>query len=483
MARRLTARVQNLEDQYRQTTTKTVSAVFGVCDMQGEVIRAWQYIEGVPQPTDQPASIMIPERLEKLLFPKRRIIIYGGRGSGKTRTITAWLTEMARHQTERVLCLREVLKSIDDSSYQELVDEINRKPWSDEFRCINNKISVPNKKSTFKFEGMRTNASQNLKAKAGSTKAWVDEAETVSRDAWDALFPTMRKKGSQCIISFNPREETDPTWKDLVEPYYAQMVDGIYEDDETLIIECNWQHNPWFTDELRGEKDRMARNDPDRYMWIWEGKFRRRSDVKVLNGKWIIEAFEPQKNWDGPYFGADFGFSQDPSTLNKLWINNRKLYVEYEANGVGVELDDMFLFYAGSDGATPDQLEYVKKRKPSERKYEGIPDARRYMIKADCARPETISHIKRQGFRIEGAEKWQGSVEDGITFLRSFDQIVLHPRCKNTIFEANAYEYKTDRLTGDILPDIVDKHNHHWDAIRYALDKLIKRKGRSFYDY
>lgn len=484
MGKRLSLKViQELEDRYRAAKSETVSAVFGVCDMQGEVIRGWQYIEGVPQLTDLPATIMIPERLEKLLFPKRRIIIYGGRGSGKTRTITAWLTEMARHQTERVLCLREVLKSIDDSSYQELVDEINRKPWADEFRCINNKISVPNKKSTFKFEGMRTNASQNLKAKAGSTKAWVDEAETVSRDAWDALFPTMRKKGSQVVISFNPREETDPTWKDLVEPYHAQMVDGIYEDEETLIIECNWQHNPWFTDELRGEKDRMARNDPDRYMWIWEGKFRRRSDVKVLNGKWIIEAFEPQKNWDGPYFGADFGFSQDPSTLNKLWINNRKLYVEYEANGVGVELDDMFLFYAGSDGATPDQLDCIKKRKPSERKYDGIPDARRYMIKADCARPETISHIKRQGFRIEGAEKWQGSVEDGITFLRSFDQIVLHPRCKNTIFEANAYEYKTDRLTGDILPDIVDKHNHHWDAIRYALDKLIKRKGRSFYDY
>jgi phage terminase large subunit len=485
MGKRLSLKViQELEDRYRETTAKTVSAVFGVCGMDGAVIRSWQYLGGIPEPTDAPASIMIPERLEKLLFPKRRIIIYGGRGSAKTRTITAWLTEMARHQTERVLCLREVLKSIDDSSYQELADEINRKPWADEFRCINNKISVPAKKSTFKFEGMRTNASQNLKAKAGSSKAWVDEAETVSRDAWDALFPTMRKKGSQIIISFNPREETDPTWADLVAPYVDQMVDGIYEDDETLIIECNWQHNPWFTEELRGEKDRMARTDPDRYMWIWEGKFRRRTDVKVLNGKWIVEAFEPVKGWDGPYFGADFGFSQDPSTLNKLWINNRKLYVEYEANGVGIELDDMFHFYAGEDGASDDQKEYLAELKRNGGKiHPGIPGARHYNIKADCARPETIAHIKKRQFRIEGVEKWPGSVEDGITFLRSFEQIVIHPRCKNTIFEANAYEYKTDRLTGDILPDIVDKHNHHWDAIRYALDKLIKRRGMSYYDY
>lgn len=460
MGKRLSLRViQELEERFRAAKSENVSAVFGVCGMDSQVIRAWKIAEGIPVATDEPASILIPERLEKLIFPKRRKIIYGGRGSGKTRTITAWLTEMARHQTERVLCLREVLKSIDDSSYQELVDEINRKPWAEDFSILNNKISIPSKKSTFKFEGMRTNASQNLKAKAGSSKAWIDEGETVPRDSLDALFPTMRKKGSEVIISFNPREETDPTWADLVAPYVDKMVDGIYEDDETLIIECNWQHNPWFTDELRGEKDRMARTDPDRYMWIWEGKFRRRSDVKVLNGKWIIQDFTPAADWDGPYFGADFGFSQDPSTLNKCWIHDRKLYIEYEANGVAVELDDMPAFY------------------------DKIPGARDYLIKADCARPETISHIKSKGFRIESCEKWQGSVEDGITFLRSFEQIIIHPRCTHTSFEANAYEYKTDRLTGDILPDIVDKHNHHWDAIRYALDKLIKRKGSSWFDY
>lgn len=483
MGKRLSLKViQELEERYRTAKGDSQSAVFGVCDMERNVIRAWRYVDGVPELTLDEATIFIPARLEKLLFPKRRIIIFGGRGSAKTRTIAAWLTEMARHQTERVLCLRETMKSIDDSSYQELIDEIERRPWADEFRPINNKISVPAKKSTFKFEGMRINASQNLKAKAGSTKAWADEAETISRDAWDALFPTMRKKGSQIIISLNPREETDPTWADLIAPYVDKMVDGIYEDEETLIIECNWQHNPWFTEELRQEKDRMARTDPDRYMWIWEGKFRRRTDVKIMNGKWIAEAFEPQPGWDGPYFGADFGFSQDPSTLNKLWIANKNLYVEYESNGVGVELDDMFMFYAGEDGVTEEQKAYLAKRTRGE-KYKGIPGAREYRIGADCARPETISHIKRQGFRIEAAEKWPGSVEDGITFLRSFEKIIIHPRCTKTIFEANAYEYKTDRLTGDILPDIVDKHNHHWDAIRYALDKLIRRKGKSFYDY
>lgn len=460
MLKRLTAKaIRDLEEMLSSATEQTVSAVFGVCGMDQKPIRCYRLIDGQPKLTDEEPTILIPERLEKLLFPKRLKIVWGGRGSAKTRTVASILTEFARHQTERVLCLREVLKSIDDSSYQELVDEINRKPWSHEFNVINNRISVPAKRSTFRFEGMRTNASQNLKAKAGSTRAWVDEAETVPRESWDALFPTMRKKGSEIIVTFNPREETDPTWTDLVAPYWDKAVDGIYEDENILIIECNFDHNPWLTEELKIERDRMARTDPDRYAWIWLGKFRKRSDVKVLNGKWIINEFEPGKDWDGPYFGADFGFAQDPSTLNKCWIHDQKLYIEYEAHGIGIELDDMPAFY------------------------DKVPGAREYLIKADCARPETISHIKSKGFRIEGAEKWQGSVEDGITFLRSFEQIVIHPRCKHTIFEANAYEYKTDRLTGDILPDIVDKHNHHWDGIRYALDKLIKRKGRSWFDY
>lgn len=460
MGKRLSLKaIEQLEEKIASANAKPTSAVFGICDMERNVLRAYRIVDRAPVLVDEVPTIMIPERLEKLLFPKRLKIVFGGRGSGKTRTITSLLTEFARTHTERVLCLREVLKSIDDSSYQELVDEINRKPWSAEYRVINNKISVPSTNSTFKFEGMRTNASQNLKAKAGSTKAWVDEAETVSRDAWDALFPTMRQAGSEVLVSFNPREETDPTWSDLVAPYWDRAVDGIYEDEHTLIIECNWQHNPWFTNELAIERDRMRDRDPDRYMWIWEGKFRRNSDVKVFNGKWRIAEFEAQQGWDGPYYGADFGFSQDPSTLNRMWIHDNRLWIDYEANGIGVEIEDMPAFY------------------------DKVPGAREHKIWADCARPETISHIKRQGFRIEGAEKWTGSVEDGITFLRSFKEIVIHPRCKHTIAEANAYEYKTDRLTGDILPDVVDKHNHHWDAIRYALFKLIKRKGKSYYDY
>ena len=77
-------------------------------------------------------------------------------------------------------------------------------------------------------------------------------------------------------------------------------------------------------------------------------------------------------------------------------------------------------------------------------------------------------------------DKWPGSVEDGIAFMRSFREIVLHPRCKETIREFKLYSYKRDRLSGDVQPDIVDAHNHYIDAIRYALAPMIQNNTLSF---
>jgi len=74
-------------------------------------------------------------------------------------------------------------------------------------------------------------------------------------------------------------------------------------------------------------------------------------------------------------------------------------------------------------------------------------------------------------------DKWKGSVEDGIAFLRSFRRVVIHPECENMQREARLYSYKTDRLTGDITTDIVDAHNHGWDAVRYAIGPMIKRRA------
>jgi len=191
----------------------------------------------------------------------------------------------------------------------------------------------------------------------------------------------------------------------------------------------------------------------------------------VFRGKYCIEAFEPvlapvsgeqrpgdtSKPWDGPYFGADWGFSQDPTTLVKCWIAGRTLYIEHEAYAVGCDIDK-----------TPALFDHV-------------PGARAAVIRADSARPETISYMQRNGYpRIEGVAKWSGSVEDGIAHIRQYERILVHPRCPHVIEELRLYSYRMDRLSGDVLAEVVDADNHTIDALRYALQPLI-RSGNSGY--
>jgi phage terminase large subunit len=113
--------------------------------------------------------------------------------------------------------------------------------------------------------------------------------------------------------------------------------------------------------------------------------------------------------------------------------------------------------------------------------FDGVPQSRQYPIYADCSRPETISHLKKQaGYMIEGAEKWPGSVQDGITHLRGYSKIFIDPSLTQLIEEFRFYSHKVDTLTSKVLPDIVKGFDHGIDAMRYALGKMITRTPNIF---
>jgi len=195
----------------------------------------------------------------------------------------------------------------------------------------------------------------------------------------------------------------------------------------------------------------MLSVDPEAYQHVWEGFCRQISDAQILKGKYEVADFNDPPPGTIILYGADFGFSQDPSTLIRMWEFDRCLYISHEAYGIGVELDDMPAFY------------------------KQVPGSDTWPIKGDNARPETISHIKRRGFDISAAKKWAGSVEDGLTYLRSYRKIYIHARCKHTAEEARLYSYKVDKQTEEVTPIVVDAHNHCIDAIRYALDTRISK--------
>lgn len=376
---------------------------------------------------------------------------HGGRGSAKTRTfalMTAIRGYMAamNGQSGVILCAREYMNSLEESSMEEVKQAIRSVPWLNDFYELGEKyIRTKCRSVSYVFAGLRHNL-DSIKSKARILIAWVDEAESVSEIAWTKLAPTVREAGSEIWVTWNPERDGSATDKRFRKN----------PPDNAVVVEMNYDDNPWFPSVLEDERlNDQARLDDATYAWIWEGAYLENSDKQVLANKYVVQSF-PDDLWqqaDRLLFGADFGFAKDPNTLLRQFILNDCLYIEYEAYGVGVELDHMPAFY------------------------DEVPESRKWPIKADSARPETISYLKRQGFNISAAKKWQGSVEDGITHLRGFKQIIIHPRCKETAKEARLYSYKTDRITGEVLPVIEDKNNHCWDASRYGLDGYITQKS------
>ncbi len=380
---------------------------------------------------------------QPLMLPRRYKCLYGGRGSGKSFGCAEALLIEGLRRKIRVLCAREFQVSIKDSVHALLKARIEVLGLED-FYTVQETAIIGANGSSFIFKGVRHNV-QSIKSMAGLTHCWLEEAQTISADSWKVLVPTIREEGSEIWVTFNPLNRTDTVYQELVEK----------KRDNAYVERVNWDRNPHFPSVLDDERRSMQATDPDAYHHIWEGGFWEQSEAQILHGKWVVEEFEPQQGWAGPYHGADWGFASDPTTLIRCWVHERRLYVEYESYAVGLELDDT-----------------------ADRWKEDVPDCEQYIIRADSARPESISHVRRHGIpRLEGVKKWAGSVEDGIAHLRSYEKIVIHPRCKHTAEEARLYSYKTDKISGEVLPVVVDAHQHTWDAVRYGLAPLITARG------
>ncbi len=390
-----------------------------------------------------------------LLAPARYKGAYGGRGGAKSHFVAERLIEDCVVDHQRVACLREYQSSIKESGKQLIEDKIKAHGLGEMFRITEHEITGPND-SLFIFRGLQSHSADNIKSLEGFTRSWVEEAQTISQPSLDKLTPTLRKN-SELWFTWNPIKPTDP-----VDRLFQENV----ADTDFISVKTTYADNPWFPDDLRREMERDRRRDPEKYAHVWLGEYQSKSEARVFHN-WKIEEFETPADARF-YFGADWGYSIDPTVLVRCWIMGRTLYVDHEAWAVKCPLD----------------------RTPA--LFDTVPGSRRWTIRADSARPETIDFMKARGFRLSPAVKGAGSVEDGIEFLQSYD-IVVHPRCVHTADELARYQWKTDRKTEEVLPQLEDKNNHVIDALRYALegmrlapqpfmisDDILKRAGRRY---
>jgi len=346
----------------------------------------------------------------------------------------------------RILCTRELQVSIKDSMHAELKNAIASQPWLHAHYEVGEAFIRGKNGTEFIFKGLRHNIS-SIKSMAKIDLCIVEEAADVPKESWQALLPTIREKKSEIWAIYNPQSPSDP-------------VDHMFRQNpppRCMAVELSYKDNPWFPPELDEQRqhDREVMSPAD-YAWIWEGAYLTNSDAQVFANKFEIMSFEPSEAWSGPYYGLDFGFAADPTAAVKCWIGEDCLWIEQEAGKARLELDQTAIFLM-----------------------ERMRDIDKYVIRADSARPESISYLRRNGLpNMQPVKKWAGSVEDGIAYIKSFRKVVIHPRCEETIKEFSVYSYKIDRYSGDIMPQVIDANNHYIDCIRYALAPMISKKGK-----
>lgn len=204
----------------------------------------------------------LPQWAEGLFQPKRFKVLHGGRGGAKSWSVARCLLLIAAQRPVRVLCTREVQKSIKDSVHRLLSDQIAAMGLGGFFEVLETEIRGKNG-SLFLFAGLLQHTIDSIKSFEGVDIVWVEEAHSVSQKSWDVLIPTIRKEGSEIWATLNPQLETDPV--------YAMFIAGTRPD--CLSVAVNHSDNPWFPEVLEAERlHAKANKKPSEYEHIWEGK-------------------------------------------------------------------------------------------------------------------------------------------------------------------------------------------------------------------
>jgi phage terminase large subunit len=269
-------------------------------------------------------TVEFPEKIVPVLFnPARYKVLYGGRGSAKSWSIARALLILGSNKPLRILCAREFQNSIQDSVHALLSDQVRALGLDGHYEIQRTKL-IGRNGTTFGFEGLRHNIA-SIKSYEGADIVWVEEAQTVSKESWDVLIPTIRKVDSEIWVSFNPELDSDDTWKRFV----------VNPPASAVVAKVNWDDNPWFPDVLLAEKDDLKARDPDAYLTVWEGHCRQVLDGAIYATE-IRKATEDERITRVPVDRAkpvdvyfDIGWADYTSAWFGQWIGQEFHLVDY----------------------------------------------------------------------------------------------------------------------------------------------------------
>jgi phage terminase large subunit len=268
--------------------------VGGLTDGEPDIIRKWKGSTGSMVETDEEPTVLIAEKFEPLLRPKKFKIIFGGRGSGKSMTVGDLLLMRIQSEGLKVSAMREMMNSIDDSVHALFEEEIERLEL-DGFNVLHNRITH-NRQSCVTYKGLARNP-ESVKSMHGYDVFWVEEAATLSKRSLDLLVPTLRAEGSELWLTFNPSSSADPVYQEFIKPFEHELSkNGYYEDDLHMIIKVNYCDNPFFPQNLEDlrlkHKETKSRAE---YNHIWLGETNDSIENSIIKLEWFEAALDAHK--------------------------------------------------------------------------------------------------------------------------------------------------------------------------------------------
>jgi phage terminase large subunit len=401
-----------------------------------------------------------PAAFQFLFEPSRYKIAHGGRGGAKSWGFARALLIQGLEKPIRVLCAREFQNSISDSVHKLISDQIHAMGLEG-FYTIQNTAIIGANGTEFSFAGLRHNVNK-IKSFEGVDRVWVEEAQTVSKNSWEVLIPTIRKDDSEIWVTFNPELATDETYKRFV----------LNPPPNAIVRKINYTDNPWFPPVLEQERKTLQANDPDAYLNVWEGNPR-----ETLDG--AIYATELRRaSQDGRITRVPYDATKPVHTFWDLgWADNTSIWF---AQAVGFEYR-VIDFLQDSQKALPH--------------YIGLLQSRGYVYGTDYLPHDAqAKSLAGAGRTIEQLMRAAGrnvrivprhAVAEGINAARTifgncwFDEA----KCADGLQALRHYRYEVDEITGQFSRQpLHDAASHAADAFRYlavSLKEPAKPKPRT----
>lgn len=386
-----------------------------------------------------------PAKLRPLFEPKRYKVMHGGRGGGKSWAVARALLLKSADEPLRILCAREVQKSMRDSVHRLLKDQIVALGLTSEFEILDNEIRGPNG-SLFLFTGLQAHTVDSIKSFEGCDIVWVEEAHGVSEKSWDTLIPTIRKPSSEIWLTLNPDMDTDETWQRFC----------AVPSDDTWRCEINWRDNPWFPDVLNQERIKAKAKDFDDYEHIWEGKPRRVAEGAIYRHE-IDAIYTDNRVCAVPY---------DPTLpVHTVWDLgwNDAMVIIMVQRGHG---DVRILDHIEDSNRTLDWYVAQLEKRPYRWGVDFLPhDGRTRNFQTGKSTEMLLREMGRREVRILGAQP----VEEGIKSARlAFPKCYFDKTKTARLIEClRRYRRDINTRTNEAAGPLHDEYSHSADAFRY----------------